>query len=235
MLKLENRILLHVFLLLVLVSCDNEKKQIDRTIEFAKVSKSLIGEKEYSKVYLAINDSINNWALNNLGYYQYFGKSKKYFLDSLLCFNETKNRMIACIEMQQLLKEGVADDIDVLYGEKINNEWFFFTGANIFIPREMIKNHDIHTPLSYQQLHQIALKEVYGGYLKKDGEINEAWFTSHFEGPGWGVFEDQPSQDWLLKGKRFTNKKDFFEFLHLQKARSNWPTLDTIGKKSTLP
>jgi hypothetical protein len=115
------------------------------------------------------------------------------------------------------------DDIQYLYGEKIDDKWYFFTGPTLSVPRSMIKNHDVHKPLSFEQLHQIALKEIYSGYLTQKGEINEDWFTSHFEDAGWGKFEEQnASQDWWLKGRRFKTKKEFFEFCHLEKVRSNW-------------
>jgi hypothetical protein len=63
---------------------------------------------------------------------------------------------------------------------------------------------------------------VYSGYLKRNGEINEEWFTSHFEDSGWGKFEDQKAFDYILKGRRFSTKKEFFEFMHLEKVRNNW-------------
>ncbi len=214
---------------------NNNNNESDKTGKLLGISKSLIGNEQYSNVYLKINDSIKTWSSNNLGYYKYLGKSKNYQIDSLLCFNKDKNRIITCVLMQQLSKEGVADDIDFLYGEKIKNEWYFFEGANIFVPREMVKDHDVSKPLSYQQLHQIALKEVYGGYLNSKGEINEEWFTRQFEGPGWGSFEDQASSDWFLKGKRFKTRKEYFEFVHLEKAKSVWASRDTTKPIVQLP
>ena len=177
--------------------------------------------------------------MNNLGYYQYCGKSKNCFIDSLLCFNTKGDRLISAKLMQQLNND-VADGIDFMYGEKINNKWYFFSGAYITIPRNMLKDHPINKPLSYQQLHQIALKEVYGGYLKSNGEINEAWFTSQFEGPGWGDFNNQPSLDFILKGKRFTNKKEFFEYAHLTVVKANWngvnkDSIKQLPAKNNLP
>ncbi len=91
----------------------------------------------------------------------------------------------------------------------------------------MVKNHPTNTPLSYQQLHEIALKEVFGGYLKQDGNINEEWFTSHFESNGWGDFNHQEYDDWCLKGKRYTDLKEYYIACHLCKVKSNWANRDT--------
>jgi len=109
-----------------------------------------------------------------------------------------------------------SDGIELFLGEQINNQWWFFKGGWYFIvPRQGFKDHDIHTPLSYQQLHQIALKEVYAGYLNRNGEINENWFTSKFESNGWVNWDDTPE-----KIKSYT-RKDYEQF-HLRKVRSNW-------------
>jgi hypothetical protein len=167
---------------LFLFSCS--LTETDKTHKFKNKSLSIIGKNEYTKIYNQASDSIVIWSTNNLSYYQYLGVSKKYLLDSLLCFNKAADRFITCILMQQQLKEGVADDIDFFYGEKINNKWYFFKGANVFLPRSAY-NKDIHTPMIFPQLHEIALTEVYSGYLKSNGEINEEWFTSHFENVGF--------------------------------------------------
>ena len=210
-----------LFLIVCSLADKNEKNLKEKNMY--KISQEIIGKEAYFDVYNKLKDSLNSWSLNNLGYYQYCGKSKNCFIDSLLCFNKEGSRFITGKLMQQLLKEGVADDIDFMLGEKINNQWYFFSGANIFIPREMVKDQPINKPLSYQQLHQIALKEVCGGYLNKDGEINEAWFISQFEGAGWGDFYHQDSlSDWFLKGRRFKTEKEYYEAAHLDKVRNNW-------------
>jgi len=69
---------------------------------------------------------------------------------------------------------------------------------------------------------------VYGGYLNEKGEINEAWFTSLFEGPGWGDFENQESSlKFLNVTEKFTDKRNFFEAIHLQSVKNNWASRDT--------
>lgn len=199
-----------ILFLSVLCACNNDYKQ--SVIEKAKTQ---IGIEEYLDIYKKANDSINIWTANKLGYYKYCGKSKNCFLDSLICFNSDKTRFIGCILKQQLLKTGTADDIDYFYGEKINNNWIFFSGPNIFVPREIIEGQPLDKPLSYQQLHQVALKEVYSGYLNINGEINENWFTNQFEGAGWVNWDDTEE-----KIKSYTRKD--YEQLHLKKVRNNW-------------
>ena len=181
-------------------------KENNNNISYKDISISCISSAEYKRVFQLANDSIKNWALNNLGYYQYLEKSKKYLLDSLLCFNKEKNKFVCCLLKQQELKEGVADDMDYFYGTKINNQWYFFSGANVFLPRNMYQK-DIHTPLSFTKLHEIALKEIYSGYLTNDGEINEQFFKDNFEDTGWGVT---------------SGKKEDFEKAYLQKVANNW-------------
>ena len=212
-----DKIIACVCVLLYSTSCNNNFNN-----EIKRKTINQIGDINYNTIYLNAIDSINSWTNNNLGYYQYCGKSKNCYLDSLLCFNSTNTRFIGAILKQQLIASSIGDDIDFFYGEKIDNNWYFFSGPNLFILRDNIPNQNIHTPLNYQQLHEIALTEIFSAYLTKNGEINEAWFNSHFEGPGWGNFENQKESDFILKGKRFNNKKDFFEFAHLTVVKANW-------------
>ena len=214
---------LFIYLFICLLSCSPTKNE---SINNAySVSMNSIGKTEYYNIYKKACDSIFFWSTNNLGYYQYLGKSKNYNLDSLVCFSQNNDRLISCILMGNLLKEANSDGIDFFYGEKINNKWYFYSGPHIVCPRNMFKYHPINQPLSYAQLHQIALKEVYGGYLKSDGSINEAWFTSHFEDIGWGDFNDQTSSLKYLglkPNEKFTDKRKFFEAIHLQSVKNNW-------------
>ncbi len=210
-------------------SCVNESVNKDLIY---KTSLSGLTKAQYENIYNNAKDSVRLWSLNKLASYTFEDGKFEYQLDSVLCFNLNKNRMISSLLEKVPAKGSNSDGLIYLYGEKINNNWYFFKGPSIVIPRSMVKNHPINQPLSYSQLHQIALKEIYGGYLKRNGEINEDWFTSQFEGPGWGDFNNQAAIDWVLNGKRFNNKKEFFEFLHLEVVKNNW---NGINKDSIKP
>ena len=211
--KLKNFILLLVFLLSY--SC------VDNKPDYKAKSVSLIGISEYSKIYNLWNDTLKVWALNKI-----FGSTDSSYsinyADSLLCFNKEKNRLVSCMLMKYVNKRepSVADGIQFFYGEKINNLWYFFKGDNIHVPREIVKGQDIHKPLSYLQLHEIALKEVYRGYLNSKGEINEEWFTGQFENVGW-CSKCKTSED-------FRNAK-------LEGVRTNWLSRDTTKPILQLP
>src|SRR5690606_20252584 len=83
------------------------------------------------------------------------------------------------------------------YGVNINGKWYFFKGPFIVLFRENYQK-DVHTSLSFEKLHEIAMENVFRGYLKKkdkgffgnifgktEWEVNENWFKSHFESVGW--------------------------------------------------
>lgn len=176
-------------------------------------SVKVVGITAYNNVVSLINDSVNLWKLNKLQNYIEVKTETRYVVDSLLCFNKKGDRLITCLLGTTLLKPPTGG-ITFLYGEKINNQWYFFSGANIFIPYEMKESKD-NNPFDFSQLHNIALKEIYGGYLKSNGEINDAWFTSLFEGAGWANWDDSPE-----KIKNYTRKD--YEQLHLKKVRGNW-------------
>ncbi len=225
--------------LLLIISCDRNVKNNDT--KFKETSISTFGEKEYINLLKLASDTIEMRKLSNI-----IGSADTTYsvtkLDSLICINKNKNRFISCIHNygSGLNRTATSDGLKIFYGEKINSNWHFFYGASIVIPREMAPNHDKRQPLSYTELHHIALKEVYAPYLTENGEINEDWFISHFEGPGWGFFDQQEKFDWMLKGKRFKTKKEYFEYAHMHQIWEMWANRDTtqpiklLLKKDTL-
>ncbi len=172
-----------VLFIFLIVSCNlnNDIKDVKRIKE---MSVKVVTLETYNFLFSQMTDSIKNWKLNNLQKYIEDKRISEYELDSLICFNGKGNRCITCLLERAFLKPNTTAGITFFYGEKINNEWFFFSGEHIFIPHEMKEEKD-DNPFDYPELHQIALKEVYGGYLKSNGEINEEWFTLHFENAGW--------------------------------------------------
>lgn len=224
MLNQENKIILIVLIILISISCRNRNQNIKETENRCySLSTRTINKVEYKDIYNQATDSIKNWCLNRLLVYKELW-SYDYKLDSLLCFNTTGNRFIGVLLIPCIEKGCSQDDIRFLYGAKVSGKWYFFSGATIVLPREYYQK-DNHTPLSFEKLHEIAMKEVFGGYLKKsdkgEWEINDAFFTSQFEGLGWGDFNRQ-DKDSSLKGHRFTNQKDYYEYLYLEKVRNNW-------------
>jgi hypothetical protein len=161
-------------------------------------------------IYKQINDSITNWIKFELGYFKYLGNSIDYKVDSLICFNSSKNKLTTCIHKRQFLKEGVSDDLQFFHGVKISEDWFFFEGPSVMLLRERYQN-DIHTALSFQKMHEIALKEIYSGYLNEKGEINDSFFSDLTSG-AWCT-DCKTQQDW--------------DNAYLMWVRRNWEGRDT--------
>lgn len=228
MLNKEIKIPLLLLLIFTFTTCNHKKKSSDETGLFMDKSISVISKNEYYKIHKSLEDTLKSWALNGIwGSLDTIKNVTK--LDTLLCFNEEKNKLIGCVLSRYVNKQvlSTTDNLFFVLGFKINDKWYFQIGASVIIPREMFENHPINQPLSYRQLHEMAMKNIYKGYLNADGKINENWFKHYFEGPGWGDFNDQESLDWYLKGKRFSNKDDFYKFLYLENVKGNWRKRDT--------
>ena len=186
MLHRENRRMVLYFILCVIlfVSCNKYKtyntKEIanirDRTLS---ISLQSIGQDNYWHIYNMANDSIIDWSKNELGLWKYYGNLTDYQLDSVFCINKTGDKIIFSILRRNLHNDAVGDGISYFYGVKIRNTWYFFEGAYMVLQREFYQE-DIHTPLSFEKLKQIATSNIYRGYLKKgkngEWEINDDFF-----------------------------------------------------------
>jgi len=97
-----------------------------------------------------------------------------------------------------------ADGITYFYGIKISGGWYFFAGPYLVLPRIGYQK-DLHTPLSFTKLHEIAMDTVFKGYLKKnketgEWEINDAFFARFYERDAYNFpFTTQEAWDesWL--------------------------------------
>ncbi len=142
----------------------------------------------YNSVWHIINDSISNCVRCGLSPFNFVEFNKSWRIDTFLCFNSQSNRLVSCILQQHNASDANSDGIDFLYGEKMEGKWYFFLGAHIVLPREFYQKN-VHTPLSFEKLHEIALKEVYSGYLRENNEgkyeINNLFFKEAFENVGW--------------------------------------------------
>jgi len=181
-----------------------------------------VGFTKYNTVWSSARDSIKLWAFNRLGYNAIYA-DHPWYLDSLVCFNELADRCVMALSYQ-LEKEANHDGMDYLYGAQIKGKWYFFFGGGHFtLPRDYYHS-DIHIPLNIEQFNEIAADNIFRGYLNKnkDGvwEINDAFFAAHFEDVGWGDFDRY--QDTVVYGKRFANKKEYFESIYLRKSNRKW-------------
>jgi len=219
-----------IVLIVILVGCSQNNKHSDQTYLLTTESQGIIGKKDYNCVYSQIIDSMKNWSTNKL--YAYRITNESWNIDSLLCFNKQRNKFITALKYRITSTSTDHDGIIFFYGVKIRGEWYFFTGASIHLPREYYQK-DTNTPLSFAKLHEIAMKEVFGGYLiekkmKKNlgwwkniftpeydytYEINERWFDYHFK-MGWGNY----------KNDRFItpSTQEEWDSIYIEKALSIW-------------
>ena len=205
---------------LLLMACgQQELKNKERNRKMLELSKATIGEQQYSKLYKQVSDSLNTWCTAKLPGYRSIW-SFDYRLDSVLCLNSTGDRIVTAILGQHDRSDCETDDIEYFYGAKIKGQWYFFQGGGTMVVLRRNYQADIHTPLSFEKLHELAMEEMFRGYIKKNAagkwEINDAFFTAHLEGLGWGDFDNQSHEDTVAYGKRFTNKKEYYESIYLR-------------------
>jgi len=166
--------------MIFLSSCtknENNKK----TTNIYNFSCNHIDIKEYCSVSTLLNDTISKWTQHNLKCWDGEQLNRSIEIDLLKVFDMPKNRFITAILARNIkYKEVAADGITFLYGAKIKNVWYFFAGAHIVLPRENYTK-DINTPLSFAKLHEIAMREVFGGYLiEKKTKKNMGWWKNTF-------------------------------------------------------
>lgn len=199
-----------ILILSFCISCSRKIKDNDNKY-FKSFSENTIGSKvEYQRIYLSVVDTLNNWRTNGL-----FGTSvscnySEFQVDSLLCFNREKNKMVTCI-LESECKEDHGDGIHFLYGVKIIEKWYFFKGPYLFLPRGMYISKDKdNEPLSFTRLHEIAMKNIYNGYLKKDA--NGQWVIDD------SFFLDLTSKAWCFK----CTQQAEWDSAYLSFVKRNW-------------
>lgn len=165
-----------MFILLVSCNSNNTNNQEN----YYSMSKSITGETSYNRIFNCIEDSLDNWKSKNVSVSYNNKNNFKLLFDSLICLNSEGDKFLVGLHMYTLLNDGSSDGLIFFNGIKIENNWYLLRGPSVVIPREMFKNHPINQPLSYQQLHEMALKNVYKGYLKADGSINDAMINHYF-------------------------------------------------------
>jgi hypothetical protein len=220
MLKKDSALI--IIAVMLLYSCNHNKEERAMRIKDSneyKESVKKIGITTYIKVYQSLMDSALIWEKNNSKCWRNCHLNVDVKFDSLLCFNSDSNKFVTALLEQN---DNVMDGLDFYYGVKINSKWYFFPGAKIYLPRKNYQK-DIRTPLSFAKLHEIAMREVFSGYLiekktKKDMgwwkntfapkysysyEINESFFegmaNKNQSGRGYGsCFDCQTFEDYVL-------------------------------------
>lgn len=198
----------YILTLFVFIKCDFNNQSDTNKLTF-EVSSSHIGINKYYEIQKKLRDTVETWSLNNLR------DSKEitnypYMIDSLICFNNNKDKLIGSILVRCNTNDCLQDDIILIYGLEINNLWYFIYGPTITLPREIYQK-EIKTPITFDKLHTIALKEVYHNYLTKNKQINE------------GFFSDLTSGAWCTNCK---TQEDWNE-AYLGWVKNNWASRDT--------
>lgn len=124
MLNVVNKYILLFLVLLIIVACNEARKSNEQILT---VSQNLMG-KEYNMIFEQALDSLRRVEESKLKGFEW-AWLLDYQLDSTLCFNIDKNRMIAAILVQCNQPNCQTDEVQYLYGAKIKDKWYFFGGG----------------------------------------------------------------------------------------------------------
>jgi hypothetical protein len=218
------RLFILLSICLIVNAC--KKEQENRlSAQSRKLSEVNIGSMQYNAIYQNAIDSIHSWVSNKVSVWKDEELGKSIVLDSLFCFNSKKDKLITALLAKTLDSNYTVDGVHFFYGVKIKEQWYFFMGPHVVLPRESYQK-DIHTPLSFEKLHEIAMENVFRGYLKKkdkggDGEteweINEAFFQGMAP-------KNQAASGY---GSCFECKMEEEYYLYL--VRKNWESRDATN------
>ncbi|MBY0244735.1 MAG: hypothetical protein K2Q03_04700 [Sphingobacteriaceae bacterium] len=216
-----------VFIFLVIITslyaCRDKKKELlEKRKLYTKVATQIAGKKTYDSIYKAANDTIKKAIKNRLSaYFTFIGED--WYLDSLICFNKKMNRCVMALSTTEG-KEN-QDAMNYFYGVKVAEKWYFFPGSGQYILFHNSYKDFIDKSFSTEILHEIAMENIFGGYLKQNKkgiwEVNEKWFEYHFGGAGWDCGYIS-KQGWI---DTCSNKT--FENLILEKMHKTWQRKDT--------
>jgi len=213
--------LMAILLLFFLFSCSKKK---DDTEVYLMFSKNIIGgNTEYKRVYTSVTDTLINWKKHKLIGTSELCSYSNFHIDSLLCFNNEKNKMVSAI-LESECKQDLSDGIKIFYGAKIKDKWCFFSGAYIVLPREIYQK-ETYTPLSFEKLHEIAMKEIFSNYLKKKdkGFLENLFGKTEYE-INDDFFSDLTSVAWCIDCKT----QEQWNAAYLKVVKENWEKDETI-------
>ena len=225
--------LIAITLAVICFACTNrEGKSHEQTLLYTIYSERIAGE-NYTRIYKMAKDTLENWKLNHLKNFQYLSLYP-FHLDSLICFNKERNKMISAILVSDTTKinNTGSDALSFFYGIEINSKWYFFSGATVVLPREIYQK-DMHTPLSFAKLHEIAMKEVFSGYLIKkkkyvgfwknifapeyEYEINDNFFSELDR-----IVRDAREQEEKYHGRSFKSTEEYMDWFAKYSVEVNW-------------
>ena len=199
--------------LFVFFSCNKERRNEDRPAysDLHSVSINIIGTELYPLIYQSASDSLDSFSSNKLsGFKDITGTSWK--LDSLIVFNKSKDKCVMAFYVQY--GEGVSNGVNYLYGISIKRNWYFFRGPHLYIPSEGY-GYSKNTPLPFPKLHEIAMGNIFKGYLKKGKggkwEINDGFFARFYERDAYNFpFTTQETweESWLKLMRENWRKRD---------------------------
>lgn len=228
MLKNVDKSLFSITVIYLLIGCNLGKKDalIKRTVLYESFSKRNLSENEYTKIYKSASDSINLWTERDLKSYLDC-KLYDYRIDSLICVNSDRSKCVMTLLFRVDIESSVGDGLDFFYGVKLHEQWYFFRGPSIHLPREYYQK-DIHTPLSWEKLHELAMTEIFSGYLRRDA-AGQWQINDHF-------FDDIiPKNEPVARGYGECFECNTEEEYVLYRVRKNWRERDTISQVLAQP
>jgi len=208
------------------MSCDSSRKEEKSNSSLASEKQiqdflyKHVGRDEYYRIHDMMLDSLKNWEKANLkGYLALHLYSHK--LDTLICFNKLKNKLITSILFKCDVPNCVQENIWYFYGVNIKEKWYFFSGPTIVLPRA---SNSLNVVPSFSELHKIAFEEIFSGYLKENDkgkwEINESFFS------------DLTSGAWYVYGWPVPKTQNDWDKVYLWWVNRNWQKRDTTIYKS---
>jgi hypothetical protein len=214
MLRKEIKIYYLFAFLLIYYSCSTSTNNIKNGPVCSLISNNYVHEnfKLYSNEFEILNDSINIYQ-DSLVKSFLFIYNESWQLDSMICINSLKDRLVAAINVSYGIgKQGTSDDISKILGKKINNKWYFFMGGgNLVVPRSMYGKSEMN-PLTFHELSQIARKEFLESALIKNekGEyiINDKWIDDHFYNAGFDNFNYHKNPGMVSEGEEYQLPRD---------------------------
>ncbi len=213
----------YLIFLFLFLSCEEKNKRVERVvydpIETNEIrslcfnkSSEIITTQEYWNIYNQANDTLQCWIKNGLRGARPIWESS-WEIDSVIFFNTQKNKLRFFILDKCIADDCRLDAIGYYNGVKINQQWYFFDGPAMVLPRKYYQD-SINTPLDFEKMKQIATHDIYSNYLikKKNGgyEIDEDFFRD-LTSIAWG-----PP----------TNTREQWDSTYLEIIRKNWEKKD---------